>query len=68
MLVLTRKPDEGVVISGTIVVRVLGVQNGRVRLGIEAPDEVVVLREEIAVRLGFGDAGCEMQLEPTASR
>lgn len=31
MLVLTRKLDEGVVITGNIVIRVLGVQSGRVR-------------------------------------
>jgi carbon storage regulator len=58
MLVLTRKPDEGIVI-GKIVIRVLGVQSGRVRLGIEAPDEVVVLREEVATRLGLDDSDRE---------
>jgi carbon storage regulator len=63
MLVLTRKADESVVIGGKIVVRVLSVQNGRVRLGIEAPDEVVVLREEIATRLGFSDPDCQVQPE-----
>lgn len=58
MLVLTRKPDEGIVI-GKIVIRVLGVQSGRIRLGIEAPDEVVVLREEVASRLGLHDSNQE---------
>jgi carbon storage regulator len=59
MLVLTRKTDESVVIDGKIVIRVLGVQNGRVRLGIEAPDEVVVLREEVATRLGLHNSDHE---------
>jgi carbon storage regulator CsrA len=46
-------------IDGKIVIRVLGVQNGRVRLGIEAPDGVVVLRDEIASRLGLCDPARE---------
>lgn len=65
MLVLTRKTGEGVVIGGKLVVRVLGAQNGRVRLGIEAPDEVLVLREEVAARLEVGDTEREAQLELT---
>jgi carbon storage regulator len=48
MLVLSRKPGERVVIAGSIVVTVVSVAGGRVRLGIEAPLEVRVLREEIA--------------------
>lgn len=51
MLVLSRKPGEGVVIGGEILIRVLGIQGERVRLGIEVPDEVLVLREEVAARL-----------------
>lgn len=63
MLVLTRKPDEAIVIAGKIVIRVLGVQSGRVRLGIEAPDDLLVLREEVAARLGLHDSDREA---PTA--
>jgi carbon storage regulator len=59
MLVLTRKPGESVVIDGNIVIRLLSAQDGRVRLGIEAPNEVVVLREEVASRLGLYDRGRE---------
>jgi carbon storage regulator CsrA len=43
------------VIDRKIVIRVLGVQSGRVRLGIEVPDEIVALREEVASRLGLRD-------------
>jgi carbon storage regulator len=63
MLVLTRKAGESVVLDGKIIVRVLGAQNGRVRLGIEAPDDVLVLREEVATRLGLSDAEREAQSE-----
>jgi carbon storage regulator len=50
MLVLTRKIDQGIVISGNIIVRVLGVERDRVKLGIQAPMDVAVLRQELIER------------------
>jgi carbon storage regulator len=50
MLVLTRKIDQGIVISGNIYVRVLGVERDRVKIGISAPMEVTVLRQELLDR------------------
>jgi carbon storage regulator len=47
MLVLTRKVDEGVVLSGNIRVQVLAIKRGRVKIGISAPSDVEVLREEL---------------------
>ena len=47
MLVLSRKQDQTIVINGDITVKVLGVQGSRVRLGIEAPDHLLVLRGEL---------------------
>ena len=49
MLVLTRKVGEGLLIDGTYV-KVLGLRPGRVTLGIEAPSEITVLREELLTR------------------
>src|SRR5208283_4553067 len=50
MLVLSRKVGESIVISETIRVTVLqSVKNGRIRLGIEAPPGVRVLREELTM-------------------
>jgi carbon storage regulator len=49
MLVLSRKIGECVVIADDIVVKVLDVQGGRIRLGIEAPPYVSVWREELSV-------------------
>ncbi len=47
MLILTRKVDQGIVISGNILVRVLGVERDRVKIGISAPTEITVLRQEL---------------------
>ncbi|QDV35580.1 carbon storage regulator [Tautonia plasticadhaerens] len=50
MLVLTRKLGERIVIGDGIVVTVVKLEHGQVRLGIEAPREVPIFREEIAPR------------------
>ena len=47
MLVLTRKTEQGIIIDGHTLVRVLAVDGERVKLGIEAPPYIVVLREEL---------------------
>ena len=46
MLVLTRSERQRIVINGNIVVTVVKIRNGSVRLGIEAPDDVSIHREE----------------------
>ncbi len=48
MLVLSRKPGERVVIGNGITVTVVEVIGNRVRIGIEAPDDVRILRAELA--------------------
>lgn len=50
MLVLTRKVDQGIVIAGNIYVRVLGVERDRVKIGISAPLDIPVLRQELLER------------------
>ena len=47
MLVLSRKTNESIVIDGNITVSVLRVDHDNVRIGIEAPLEIPVLRKEI---------------------
>ena len=47
MLVLSRKKDEALVIGDNIVVTVIEVRGDKVRLGIEAPKEVPVHRQEV---------------------
>ena len=50
MLILTRRPEEALHIGTDIVVTVLGIKGNQVRLGIRAPTNVVVDREEVHLR------------------
>jgi len=50
MLVLTRKPNETIVIANAIRITVVAVKGDRVRLGIEAPGDVPVDRAEVHAR------------------
>ncbi len=47
MLVLTRKVDEKIKIGDNIVVSILSVEGGGVKIGIDAPREVTILRMEV---------------------
>ena len=47
MLILTRRTGEAIVINGDIRVSILSIEGERVKLGIEAPREVPVLRQEL---------------------
>lgn len=47
MLILTRKAEQGIVIDGKVIVRLLSIDGERVKIGIEAPRSVSVLREEL---------------------
>jgi carbon storage regulator len=56
MLVLSRKLNEKIVIDGGIVVTVVKIDRNQIRLGIEAPSNVRVFREEIAGGSRFGSS------------
>ena len=50
MLILMRKEGEIITIGEDIQIKVLAVQGGKVRLGIEAPKDVSVNREEVLLQ------------------
>ncbi len=50
MLVLTRKVEQGLVIAGDIHVKILGIDGNRVKVGIAAPKEIPILRDELLER------------------
>jgi carbon storage regulator len=47
MLVLTRKLNESIIIGDTVAVTVLGIENEQVKLGITAPKDIAVHRQEV---------------------
>ena len=47
MLVLSRKTDESIVIDGGIKITIVEIRGNRIRLGIEAPKEIPIKREEL---------------------
>lgn len=51
MLILTRRVGESVVIGGDVTVTVLGVKGNQARLGVNAPRDIAVHREEIHERI-----------------
>jgi len=60
MLVLSRKKNERIVIGDNIVITVVEVRGDRVRLGIEAPQEVPIHRSEVhaAIRQEQSEKDC----------
>ena len=49
MLVLSRKPGERILIGGNITVTIVRIGPNNVRLGIEAPREMNIVREELCI-------------------
>jgi carbon storage regulator len=51
MLVLTRRPGQGLLIGDSIEVRVIRIVGDRVVLGVVAPREIAVVRDELAAEI-----------------
>ena len=63
MLILTRRVGESLMVGDNITVTVLGVKGNQVRIGVDAPRDVAVHREEIYSRIQ-DDSGQEKSEAP----
>ena len=57
MLILSRKADEAIILGEDIRIKVVSIDKGIVKLGIDAPSHVAILREEL--KLAVADANVE---------
>jgi carbon storage regulator len=67
MLILTRRVGETVMIGDDVTITVLGVKGNQVRVGINAPKNVAVHREEIYERIKREQQGGEAAEKPKAA-
>jgi carbon storage regulator len=51
MLILTRRVGESIIVGDNVTITVLGIKGNQIRLGVNAPKEVSVHREEIYQRI-----------------
>lgn len=64
MLVLSRRANESIIIGNDIEIKVLGIEDGKVKLGIEAPRDIEIYRKEIYVEIEEENrAASEQQLD-----
>ncbi len=66
MLILTRRVGETVMIGNEVTVTVLGVKGNQVRIGVNAPKDVAVHREEIFERIKREEEGQLRAANPVA--
>jgi carbon storage regulator len=62
MLILTRRVGESLMIGDDVTITVLGVKGNQVRIGVKAPKEVAVHREEILNRIEEASAESERKI------
>ena len=47
MLILNRKIGEGIILGDNIEIKILDIQDGKIKIGIEAPKDIPILRKEV---------------------
>lgn len=64
MFVLSRHPDESIMIGDDVVVTVVEIRGDKVRLGISAPTEMPVHRQEVYEKIKANERGQPLQIQP----
>lgn len=68
MLVLSRKENERIRLGDSIILTIVRVSGDKVRLGIQAPPDVLVLRDELEAFAKPGKAGDEIEIAVDSPR
>ncbi len=63
MLILTRKKDESIIINEEIEVQIIGIEEGKVKLGINAPKSVTIFRSEIYDKIKSSNADSVLSVD-----
>lgn len=61
MLVLTRKKGQSIIVNGNIEIHIVTLDDDKVKIGIEAPSDVVVLRKELIDEVEASNRGAIIQ-------
>lgn len=67
MLVLSRKPNEKIIIDGQIEIMIVEVRGDKVRLGINAPREIEIQRSEVLERIAAELAADQLAADQPAA-
>jgi len=64
MLIISRKKNEGLVINGNTEIIVIDIQGDKVRLGIDAPNEVKIVRKELLETENINRESAQVKTKP----
>ena len=68
MLIISRKKNEGIIINGDIILTVADVQGDKVRIGIDAPEHVKIMRKELLDTEKSNKEAAQMQSKPDVKK
>ncbi len=65
MLILSRKEDESIVIGDNITIKIVSIEKGFVKLGIDAPTDITILRSELIDAIEASNKEAAVQIDDT---
>jgi len=68
MLIISRKKNEGVVINGNTEITIIDIQGDKVRIGIDAPAEVKIVRKELLETEDINRQAAGIKVKPDANK
>ena len=68
MLIISRKKNEGVSVNGNIDITIVDIQGDKVRIGIEAPSEVKIVRNELLETENINREAAQSKVKPDVKK